>query len=429
MFGGPTWSRGHSSLFSKPTGPADLILTPGYGVKTTPHKLVAKWRARSRLVVWHGEQIYGPWAYDIKLNLKRMDDYLRHVDAHLVWGPQMASLLRSRCNVPAENIYVVGCPKLDVLRPPLWERVPPEERTILFVSDFGLGDLSAEEYDRVAAIQRWGDHMRAKCELYKRARERFVAAVALVARAAPNEHIVVRIHPGERLEPYRVLEAHSNVTLDPAKRNFPQALAEAKVVLQFTSTSLFETRVAGIPVYSIDLIDWRGDELHEWYFPWISESQLTENLDEILAGTLNVTTVRPIEDALTAFFSYDDGPSLPRTLAAISRVCDQENDFRLQPSDAMIIARYLVRHKAKELLARAAVKFSHLGLATRMTRRVVEAQRRYEDGPNFIRSNEVIEHVASLSDSDREYLDGILSASRRAQHRLTDFGVVVTCQA
>lgn len=427
MFGGPTWSNGRSSLFHDPAGEADLILTSGYGVRTTPHKLVAKRRSGGRLAVWHGEQIYGPWAHDIKFPLSRLKEYKRHVDGHLVWGPAMASLLRTRYEISPEQIFIVGCPKFDILRPPLWHRVGPLDREVLFVSDFALADLTGTEYERVASKHSWPDDMRQKVDIYRDARHQFVNCVAKVAKAVPDERIVVRVHPGEKLDGYKALTAIPNVTLDPAGSTFSQALARAKLVLQFTSTSLFETRVAGVPVYCLDLIGWRGDDVQQSHYPWIIPDQLTGQWQRALTGTLDVDSRRPIDEALATLFSDDAGPSLPRTLAAVGIIGDKVPGPRWHPWDLSRIAGYLVAHKTKELLARTALAASRIGLHTSWASRAAAAERRYEDGPNLIDRKATADEVRRLIENESAYLDWILASCRAHELQVTDHGVVVTC--
>lgn len=425
MFGGPTWKDGRSSYFHTSVGKADLVLTSGYRVSSTPHKLAAKLRSGGRLVAWHGEQIYGEWAYETKLNLSQLREYTRHIDAHLVWGTELAGLLRSKCGIGAERIFIVGATKFDLLRPPFWQKAAPSDEVVLFVSDFRFAELEGEDYRRAASVQGWGDEVPALQALYAEARTRFIDCIFDVASAAPHEKVLVRVHPGEKVDAYARLLSLPNVAIDAARDTFASALERAKVVLQFTSTSYFESLAANIPTYCIDLVGWRGEQVQEQYYRWVTPDGLLHNLDTILAGKFDCSSERPA-DALSRFFSHEEGPAIPRTLAALRRLCGEEYPVHWNPKDFARMGGFSGRHLLKEVSARVVLAFDRRGARNRWASRAREAQIRYEQGPDYIAKNEVTEWTAHLLSSYDEYIDSVITKSALCKFVRTDVGMLVT---
>lgn len=307
-------------FFERTRDYVDVIVTPSYNVKRTPEIIARAVRQGSRIVVNHSEQLFPSHYYKEKFNTDHISAYNRHISSHIVWGEEFAKLLIKYADVDPSRILIAGNPKLDIARRSNSSKESASnnedfDNTVLVVSDFLLADLTNDDWEKfkkdysVKINQPVHYH-------YSKVRARCVEWVATAASRFPQIMFLMRPHPGEDMAPYGDLTEIPNIKITGGQAFYYDVL-RSDVVFQYTSTSIFESLVAGKPVYSLQLVQQpppyqsAPDEL----LRWVNKEEFSRILRRLSDGK----TVVPDETRLNKLEKYmwkPMGNTLPRTAIA-----------------------------------------------------------------------------------------------------------------
>ena len=191
------------------------------------------------------------------LHLKVSDAMLRKVDALVAWGPENARLWRELAGFHEAPIYITGNPRTDLLRPELRGFLMPDVEEIR--RRFGRFVLVNTNFSRVnhyfpgqsrqrRALQNGtaspldlglADH---KARLFAR----FDEMIRSLARAFPDQTIVIRPHPSEQHETWRRTTAgYPNVHVVHEGNVAPWLLA-SDVLIHNGCTTAIEAYLLGV---------------------------------------------------------------------------------------------------------------------------------------------------------------------------------------
>jgi len=201
------------------------------------------------------------------LDLKVAPTTLRFIDRLFAWGPENHRVLtRGRPEI-TDRIHISGNPRFDLLKPEFRGIYDGEVKSIrarhpnfaLICTSFGscnhyIRDLDyvqsliekkvLKNPESIAAYRRYQ-------EIKMRAWQEFNKAIPLLARAFPKIHFIIRPHPSENPESYRVFTGKfSNVFSSDEFSIHPWVLA-AKVVVHHHCTSSVEAFAAGTPGFAL----------------------------------------------------------------------------------------------------------------------------------------------------------------------------------
>ncbi len=321
----PIWLNGKSEFTETINKKSNILVTPSYNSNRTHYTLAWKYYSKAKLVKWHSEQLFDKRFYNEKLNLNALSKYNRDVDFHIVWGKHLAKLLVKKAKINPNRIYITGCPKFDTLtqsEEPSNSGCEERKNKIVFVSDFTLATMSEVEYQDILKKYKYDKNFRLR-EFYTKAFKKFYYIIESVAKNHPACEIIVRLHPGERLEAYSKLSKFNNIQFSQHEP-FSEIIAGTDVVAQFLSTSFFESVLAGKRVYCLDLIDdyngnWRE---HYKYYNFINSEIFIKNFDAIQNNTFMQQTEQ-VEAGMKELFSTHLGMSIPRTYLALSHILER----------------------------------------------------------------------------------------------------------
>ncbi len=79
----------------------------------------------------------------------------------------------------------------------------------------------------------------------------------------------------------------------------------------------------------------------------------------------------------------------------------------------------------KDMIGAASAAAERLGVSNKYTRRVFEAQRKYEDGPDYLDQDDVERRTRQWIEAYPDYVRAAAAAEPRFE--LTDCGWMVTC--
>lgn len=234
------------SLFKRFSKDRDFILTPSFNVKRTPNIALRSKINRLPLIVYHSEQFYNKCFNDEKLNLSFLDDYLKDVHYHLVWGEYYKNKLLE-IGVDANKIYVVGSVKDELAQ---FKRASAsiaqrkKKFDFLFIANFVLADYSKEKLEHFRKEFSVGSEWEPG-DYFSSSREGMLDLVSRISREYPEKKILIRRHPGENKSIYEsfALE-HSNVSLSQDNALIEDVEHSEYSILQ-DSTSIFELESYG----------------------------------------------------------------------------------------------------------------------------------------------------------------------------------------
>jgi hypothetical protein len=290
---------------------SDLLITPAYNTGYTFNTLYEKIKRKSILVHWPSEQLIDSRFYKEKLNLDNKDNYKNEVDYHLVWGIDFANILMSYTGVDADKIYIVGCPKL-VLDVSL--RNKKVSKTVLLVSDFNVAcfnDKTIREHRKYKI-----DGLERIVQFYKDAKLAYIDQVSKIIISNPDYEFALRLHPGESDCGWESILKFDNVYLDKSA-SFAEALNSKCLVIQFLSTSIFETVSRNIPVVALRLFEHLGENWRDYYkcYPFVDLKAQRElvYVDKLIDYAGQFDVMQNVDE----LFSVSQGNALERTAYAI----------------------------------------------------------------------------------------------------------------
>jgi surface carbohydrate biosynthesis protein len=425
LYQDPVWNKGKNSFFQTLKWKSDLIITPTYHVRRSSFMLAMKHRCRSKLVVFHSEQLIQKENYWDKLNTSYLREYNRDVDFHFVWGRDFAQKLIRHASVSKDKIFIVGCPKLDLLNMPFSAKEKQrrtKSKRVLFVSDFLIASMSDAEFDWILKRYQFPKMLR---HIYQDAQKQFISLIERSASTHPDVDFIVRLHPDENEINYASLKKTDNIHFDRSK-TFSLALKGVDLVFQFLSTSFFETLSAGVPVYNIRLTPKIGCIKRDYfkYFNFIDE----EDVFSIIKKMNNKTgLVKNQEEAMNELFSRDLGSSIPRIYFAIGYILNHIDRRRNTGIiDRWRIRRSIVFQKLKEWAGKILYFCWEAGIRNGLTNKIIEAQKRFETGPHYYTEEEIEKEADKIWISSRKYLSQTLEKTPRFKQ--TRYGIEVSAQ-
>lgn len=260
----------------------DILIVPSYNVKRSPEMLFRAWVSKSKLVIYHSEQLFNEQFDEEKLNLSSLSKYNKHVSAHLVWGEEFATKLVNKASVDPNKIFIVGNYKFDFLS----DIKHSASNKILLASDFKLGDLTNEEFSNFEKKYnvRLPKNYNEKC---RNARETAMEWLLKFADMFPNLDFFLRPHPGEARESYIDLsEKRKNIYVSNPLISYSDDLRDSALVLGFTSTSVMEVITAGKVMLSMKVEDISTDFLssHKDLLIWKSFDEVAHYLAQVSDG-------------------------------------------------------------------------------------------------------------------------------------------------
>ena len=376
----PIWSSGKSSFFREARQNTDILITPSYNSKRTLNTLAWKYLSGAKLVHWHSEQLIDKRFYDEKLNQNCVELYNRDIDYHLVWGADFYNKLINIAKTKKENIFVTGCPKLDLIEYEVC-KYREDTKRVLFVCDFLWATMSGVEYK--STLDRYGyseeDDFRG---FYTTAYKKFIGVVEGFAKTNPNYYVVVRPHPGEPKTAYEDLLKYKNISLDIGTP-FIESAKSANLIVQFLSTSFFESSMLHKPVICLDLVDSWGTHYRDYfkYYNFVSVGDFQSYAAECLEGG---EILRCNQLPLNELFSNDKGESIPRVAEALDNILEKsktKNVWLLR--DRWRIYRFLLMHTLKNIFGVFSYALYSFGVKIPLFKRVILAEQKWLNSPDY----------------------------------------------
>ena len=386
----PIWHNGTSSFFKSSKQKCDLLVTPSYNAKRTLNTLAWKHRSSSQLVHFHSEQLIDQRFYEEKLNTNCSSEYDRDIEYHLVWGEEFAKLLNVVAGVPKNRIYIVGCPKLSLIdRNKYVGGDTANQKKVLFVSDFLWATMPQSQY--TSALKKYGIKPEDDFQgFYKVALNKFIATAHQFAISNPDINVVIRPHPGESQEAYSSLLELNNVRIDMGTP-FVESAAEADLIVQFLSTSFFESIYLGKPVICLDLVENWGTH-HRSYFKYYNFVK-QKDFETLAKNYLeNSQPGHEIDyTCLNKLFSTDKGDAILRSAAALSHILSISKDTQSTPvlKDRLRTNKFLLQHLLKNIAGIISTTCISLGIKHSLFQRVKNAQLKWENSPEYFDSNTI----------------------------------------
>ena len=345
-------------FFSKTfSGFFDILIIPSYNVNRTPEMLLRAIASKSKIVIYHSEQLFNEQFDEEKLNLNYLEQYNQHISAHLVWGEYYAKKLIEKANVNPENIYIVGNYKFDFLNDQTKES---NRKSILIASDFKLADLSDEE---LASFERTYD-VRLPNNLnhtYLTARSKALNWVSEFSNKFPEFEFILRPHPGEsRIEYKGCANKCDNVILSDSTTSYSDDLNACSLVLGFTSTSVLEVINANKYMISMDLVAFDRSFLssHDCLLDWKDKDSIIQYLENLKGGNQNSFEPSPQQKKMFNEINIPTESVCNNVISAcidISNSSDKTTTVLLK--DIIPLTRCIYYGIAKYLLVKLSSKF------------------------------------------------------------------------
>jgi len=243
--------------------------------------------------VFGGDEDQWRWMLDGRLDPSVLSDD----DQVCTWGDFQADHYSERCPSLADRVHVTGHPRFDVYRTPyrtLYESAAVDLRNrygqfVLANTSFGFanskysiarlwrlypGDSSA----RLSAW--WSDETQRLAHM--------TDALALLAAERPHTTIVLRPHPAEDRELYRVLfRGYKNVIVEESSGPVAPWLLAASALVHDGCTTAIEAALAGTPIVTFDPMSAKTGVVqtpNDFGDRCTTAGQVIEGIDRALAG-------------------------------------------------------------------------------------------------------------------------------------------------
>lgn len=264
----------------------DILIVPSYNVARMPETLLRAVCSKSKLIIYHSEQMYNDQYNTEKLNLDCLNRYNKHVAAHFVWGEEFGKKLIDLANIQEEDVFIVGNYKFDFISKHKDALKLQGKKTVLLASDFKLADYNDKEF---ASFQRMYK-VNLPESLHDTYREGKVAALEWIKRfAIKYSHIdfILRPHPGEDRSLYEQLAGENlNIQLSLPNISYADDLSKADLVLSFTSTSVLEVIAANKFMISMKVahLDTSFLSQHREFLIWYDFDEIDNILVKMTEG-------------------------------------------------------------------------------------------------------------------------------------------------
>lgn len=281
--------------------------------------------------------------------LESLDDYeqllakdgaLRHLVAYyLSWGHVLAAAAPARGWFGEHQVAITGSPRFDYYHPSLRLGAtpprtvrPPGSPLVLFNASFPVANprfqTPAEEARTL--VDRFGyqrETVSAWQETQNQALRSLAALAAEVAQRHPEAHVVVRPHPFERSETYRLLLPRlSNLEL-ASEGTVDRWIIPASAVVQRSCTTAIEACLAGVPALSPRFIPIlpEMESAEAVSIGCSTPEELHEHLDAALVGSLVIPEAQQLalERVVHDWLGFSDGRAHERVAARLLDASEQ----------------------------------------------------------------------------------------------------------
>jgi surface carbohydrate biosynthesis protein len=266
------------------------------------------------IVAWDEEALVHLPA-EIYYSRRLSPEAMANVSHFFAWGENNADLWRRYPHLPPEaTIHASGNPRCDLLRPEMHSYYQDEVKAIREAhGDFILVNTNFNHVNAFTPVQNlfqacenpdphspFGRAAKGMTREYALGLHRFKSAmfehfkemIPALAKAFPNYNIIVRPHPTESQEPYRLLAAESERIKITNSGNVVPWLLATRVLIHNSCTTGAEAYMMRVPA-----ITYRAfiDETYEFGFyrlpnlvshQCFSLDELIEKIGKILAGEL-----------------------------------------------------------------------------------------------------------------------------------------------
>jgi surface carbohydrate biosynthesis protein len=260
-------------------------------------------------------------------------DLRRQVGLACMWGPHLAEALVAQGILATRQIAVTGCPRFDLYHP-LWHGATgatPDRRrpSLLINTNFSVSNprfATAEQNARHLQEQlgwsqeRWKEYVDAEGA----AIERIIALAQELHRDYSKVQIVLRPHPFENLERYRLrLRDASRIRVE---NNTPiqREISRASAVIQRSCSTGIEAGMAGVPTFSPQWVPapWVVPSAESVSDPCASYEELREKLDLVLAGGYQSPpgARSALDEVVRDWFHRNDGLAFERVGGAVAHL-------------------------------------------------------------------------------------------------------------
>jgi surface carbohydrate biosynthesis protein len=311
------------------SGEYDVIITPSYNVSRTPEILLRAVASKSKIVVYHSEQIFNDQFIPEKLNTNFKISYDNHISAHFVWGEYYAEKLIKHACVDPCKIYIVGNYKFDFLKN---NSDASKLKTVLFASDYKAADYSNKDL-AIFSKEYKVTLPTGINNIIKQARDEALKWIKEAAVKYPDVKFCLRPHPGEKTCSYNKLNYLDNVEVSNMSRAYSEDLLKSCLVIGYTSTSVLEILKANKMFYSLKTGEYDLSYLadHKDLLTWITKEEFFKVISSVSAEELIYPAKHDIEKLNKLVEPYDD--VVINVALALVDVNESSLSIRLLPSD------------------------------------------------------------------------------------------------
>jgi surface carbohydrate biosynthesis protein len=181
-------------------------------------------------------------------------DVLDHVDAFYAWGSDPARILTDRMDFPADNVFVTGNPRFDLLQPSyrgIYEDEATAHRStldqyVLFNMNLAVANHFDPEILESSGFHEIQDRYRYETKLLAS----YIRLIATASERLSDMTFIVRPHPSENFSTYqRAFRAHENVVVRHEGDVQPWILG-ARAVVHSNCTTGVESVLLDTPTFA-----------------------------------------------------------------------------------------------------------------------------------------------------------------------------------
>ncbi|HEY8258069.1 MAG TPA: surface carbohydrate biosynthesis protein [Gemmatimonadales bacterium] len=254
----------------------------------------------------------------------------RRVQLACMWGPHLADAMVERGTLARSQVAVTGCPRFDLYHP-LWNGVTESTRDrqvprVLINTNFSISNPRfATPEENARHLQEhlgWpGERLKDYVEAEEQAISLVIALARDLHRDYPSIEIVLRPHPFENLERYRVpLGDAPRIRIENATP-VQGEIAAASVVIQRSCSTAIESGLAGVPTLSPQWVPapWLMPTAESVSDSCASYQDLRERLDAVFHGSYRSPDViqTAIGEVVREWFYRNDGLAHDRVSKAL----------------------------------------------------------------------------------------------------------------
>jgi surface carbohydrate biosynthesis protein len=259
----------------------------------------------------------------------------RCVDRYLFWGSRVRHAFAAADALPPDRLLVTGCPRYDFCHSRWsWLLDYPMRGFVLVNTNFSAinPQFTRSADDELEVFTRTGWSREYTLALFDEMRAvfpRYLDAIAGIARRNPQRKLVVRPHPFERTDVYRLRYAEfENVTVDAAG-SVLDVLNAADCMVHLNCGSAVETVLLGKTPISLEFLNSARMRSHASLPSSISchahdEADLDSLIDSPAAREQRWDGAALRERCIEPWFHTIDGCASARTAAAVADALSAE---------------------------------------------------------------------------------------------------------